>query len=96
MTGAESATTKRFPFINIERALDRAARLYAADKSGRPLQLSAIFEVFEYSEKSSGGFQTIAALRSYGLIESAKSGDACLFQGRARWRASKACEVLCA
>ena len=37
------------------------------------MALSAAFSVWEYSEKSSGGFQTVAALKMYGLL---RVGDA--------------------
>jgi len=41
-------------------------------KKGVEMALSAAFAVWQYSEKSSGGFQTIAALKMYGLL---RSGD---------------------
>jgi hypothetical protein len=62
----------RFPFINLEKALGRAKELFDADQKGREMALAAAFSVWEYSEKSSGGFQTIAALKMYGLL---RSGD---------------------
>jgi hypothetical protein len=62
----------RFPFINLEKALGRAKELFDADQKGREMALSAAFSVWEYSEKSSGGFQTVAALKMYGLL---RSGD---------------------
>jgi hypothetical protein len=62
----------RFPFINLEKALGRAKELFDADQKGREMALSAAFAVWEYSEKSSGGFQTVAALKMYGLL---RSGD---------------------
>lgn len=63
----------RFPFINLEKAIGRAKELFDADQKGREMALSAAFAVWEYSEKSSGGFQTVAALKMYGLL---RSGDA--------------------
>jgi hypothetical protein len=62
----------RFPFINLEKAIGRAQELFNADQKGREIALGAAFAVWEYSEKSSGGFQTIAALKMYGLL---RSGD---------------------
>jgi hypothetical protein len=62
----------RFPFINLEKALGRAKELFDADQKGREMALSAAFAVWEYSEKSSGGFQTVAALKMYGLL---RAGD---------------------
>lgn len=66
---------KRFPFIDLEKSLDRAKILYDADRNGRPMQLGVVFEVWEYSDKSSGGFQTIAALKSYGILDTDTAGD---------------------
>ena len=52
-----SAVGKRFPFIDLEKALVRAAKLYQADPNGRPMPVSAAFEIWNYSTKSSGGHQ---------------------------------------
>lgn len=60
--------TTRFPFINLEKALARAEVLHKSNPSGKPMAVATVFEVWEYSAKSSGGFQTIAALKMYGLI----------------------------
>ncbi len=61
--------TTRFPFINLEKALSRANELYNADRPGRPMPIATAFEVWGYSPKSSGAFQTVGALKGYGLIE---------------------------
>ena len=58
-----------FPFINLSKALARAKELYSADPAGRPMGIPAAFSVWNYSTKSSGGHQTVAALRSYGLLD---------------------------
>jgi hypothetical protein len=60
----------RFPFINLEKAVGRTQELFEADQRGREMATAAAFQVWGYSEKSSGGFQTIAALKMYGLIRS--------------------------
>lgn len=65
----------RFPFINLEKALGRADELFMADPAGREMSVPSAFQVWEYSEKSSGGFQTIGALKMYGLLEDTASGD---------------------
>ena len=65
---------KRFPFISLDKALARAEQLYEADRNGRPMALATVFEVWEYSDKSSGGHQTIAALKSYGLVSAEGGG----------------------
>lgn len=58
----------RFPFINLEKALIRAEQLYQADPRGRALAVATAFAAWGYSDKSSGGHQTVAALKLYGLI----------------------------
>ena len=73
MTGV--ATEQRFPFINLEKALGRAESLYKADHRGADMSVPTAFAVWSYSEKSSGGFQTVAALKMYGLlVDSAADG----------------------
>lgn len=65
-----------YPFVNLDKALSRAQELFEADPSGRQMSLSAAFTVWGYSLKSSGGHQTVSALKSYGLIEdSGTKGD---------------------
>ena len=66
----------RYPFINLEKAVSRAEALYKADPKGREMGVTAAFSVWEYSEKSSGGFQTVAALKMYGLVKYLAKGDA--------------------
>lgn len=63
------ADTTRFPFINLEKAVARARQMYNADPQGRQMRVREAFLAWEYSEKSSGGFQTISALKMYGLLE---------------------------
>jgi hypothetical protein len=74
----------RFPFINLEKAIGRAQELYSADQRGREMATAAAFGVWGYSEKSSGGFQTIAALKMYGLIAT-KPGKLALTDGALRY-----------
>src|SRR5690242_13685969 len=64
----------RFPFINLEKALGRAQELFNADQKGREMTIAAAFAIWGYSEKS-GGFQTIAALKMYGMLGDSSSGD---------------------
>jgi hypothetical protein len=75
MTDSDRAGV-RFPFINLEKAIGRVETLYKADPKGRDMAISAAFGVWEYSEKSSGGFQTVSALKMYGLLRDAAKGDA--------------------
>ncbi len=70
-----SAAGVRYPFINLEKAIGRAKEIFDADTKGREMSISAAFAVWEYSEKSSGGFQTVAALKMYGLLKDASGSD---------------------
>ena len=79
MSDTEAAEAKnagtRFPFINLEKAVARAQQLFDADQRGREMAIAGAFSVWGYSEKSSGGFQTIAALLMYGLLKDSDGGD---------------------
>ena len=57
-----------FPFIGLREALDRARTFYEAEQrnAARPETAAAHWG---YSPKSSGGKQTIAALRAFGLLD---------------------------
>ncbi len=58
----------KFPFISLKTAIERARELY--NKEGRN-EVNANIAVthWGYGEKSSGGWQTVSALKNYGLIE---------------------------
>jgi hypothetical protein len=71
---ADVEAGQRFPFINLEKAIGRANELYSADQRGGDMSVSGAFAVWNYSDKSSGGFQTVAALKSYGLLASPQPG----------------------
>jgi hypothetical protein len=57
-----------FPFIGLREALDRARTFYEAEQrnAARPETAAAHWG---YSPKSSGGKQTVAALRAFGLVD---------------------------
>lgn len=57
-----------FPFISLRIALERARALYDVEKRSAVRPETAAGH-WRYSGKSSGGKQTIAALRQYGLLE---------------------------
>lgn len=65
----------RFPFINLTKSLDRARAIYENDKGGKGLKMPVAFAAWGYSDKSSGGFQTVAALKSYGLLDDEGAND---------------------
>lgn len=67
--------TGRFPFINLTKALERAQSIFENDKNGKGLKVPVAFSAWGYSDKSSGGFQTIAALKGYGLLEDEGAND---------------------
>lgn len=76
MSNALKNAGTRFPFINLQKAIERAKLLYDADQRGREMGVTAAFGVWGYSEKSSGGFQTVAALKGYGLLKEGNGTDA--------------------
>ncbi len=63
-----------FPFINLERAIERAREFYAEEKRGvAPLSRAAVH--WKFSESSSSALQTVSALKSYNLlVETGGSG----------------------
>ncbi len=64
-----------FPFIGLERAIERAEQLHAQDRD-HAVPLSAAAKAWGYSSSSSGGAQTIAALKQFGLLSDEGSGTA--------------------
>lgn len=59
---------ERYPFIPLRKALDRARQLW--DKAGEhPVVTKDAFLVWGYNSKSSGGYQTVAALKYYGISQ---------------------------
>jgi hypothetical protein len=57
-----------FPFVGLREALDRARAFYAAEQRNSA-RIETAASHWGYSPKSSGGKQTIAALRSFGLLD---------------------------
>lgn len=57
-----------FPFISLPEAVHRARELYEAERRNS-IHPDVAVSHWGYSPKSSGGKQTIAALRAYGLLE---------------------------
>jgi hypothetical protein len=62
-----------FPFINLENALERAKLFYQEERKGSAPFLAAARH-WGYSPSSSGAMQTVAALKSYGLLTDEGSG----------------------
>lgn len=64
-----------YPFISVERALEQASALFTVEGEYEA-PLPSAFKAWGYGEKSSGGRQTLATLRYYGLIDVSGEGDA--------------------
>lgn len=77
MEGQESRKKDRspnFPFITLEAALERVKAFYEEERRGAaPVPRAA--KHWRYSASSSGLIQTIAALKSYGLMVDEGSGQ---------------------
>jgi len=72
-----------YPYIPLEKAIERARLFLKEEKNPKAVVPPHIaVKHWGYSEKSSGGKQTLAALRSFGLME--KVGDGVRLSERAR------------
>jgi len=58
-----------YPFVDLEEAIGVTGKVYEYTKGSAVPTKSVVEHALGYSPKSSGGIKTIAALRSYGLIE---------------------------
>lgn len=65
----------KFPFISLTKALERARLLYESDPGNRGMSVPIAFAAWDYSAKSSGGFQTVSALKQYGLVRDEGAND---------------------
>lgn len=63
-----------FPFIALDRALQRMQELMEYSK-GHPVRVQSAVQAWGYNPKSSGGIQTVGALKGFGLIDDSGSGD---------------------
>ena len=71
---ASSGRSIAYPFIPLQTAIDRAKQFW--DQAGKNfVHISAAVKCWGYADKSSGGRQTIAALKQFGLLEDIGSGD---------------------
>jgi hypothetical protein len=69
-----SGRSAGYPFIPLGKALERAGELRKAVGKSDTRMLSAVHH-WGYGPKSSGGIQTIAALKHFGLLEDSGSGE---------------------
>ena len=59
----------RFPFIPLSRAIDRAREIFQASSRGQhPILVLDAQKLWGYTEKASGGFQTVAASEILRLV----------------------------
>ncbi|WP_158815265.1 hypothetical protein [Methylocapsa sp. S129] len=65
---------QRFPFIPLARAIERARELYKI-ANGHEVPFATAVGAWGYAEKSSGGSQTAAALKAFGLLEDIAGSD---------------------
>lgn len=63
-----------YPFINVQKALEKTQALYAQEGEYEA-PLSSATAAWGYSSKSSGARQTLATLKYYGLIDVSGDGD---------------------
>ena len=62
-----------WPFISLIKAMERALEFYAAQRDHAAPQAAAM-GIWGYGPKSSGGLQTISALKQFGLMTDKGSG----------------------
>ncbi len=63
-----------YPFIPLGKAIERTRTLYAVVKKN-PSRVSTVVTAWKYGTKSSGGMQTIAALKQFGLLADQGVGE---------------------
>lgn len=66
--------SKSHPGLSLEEALTRARDFYD-EHCDVKVSVEVAFQVWNYSEKSSGARRTLAALRAYGLTQEVGMGD---------------------
>jgi hypothetical protein len=65
---------QRFPFVPLGRAIERARELYKV-ANAHEVPFTTAASTWGYAEKSSGGAQTAAALKSFGLVDDVSGSD---------------------
>ena len=72
--GAVGGRSPAYPFIPLDKALARAEALRKAIGNKADTRVVSAMGHWGYGEKSSGGIQTAAALKHFGLIDDSGSG----------------------
>ena len=65
----------KFPFIDLETAIVKADTFYQSEKRNSA-NISVALKSWNFEDKSSGGLQTISALKEFGLMEDSGSNKA--------------------
>jgi hypothetical protein len=63
-----------YPFLSVQKAIDKARDLYAQE-AVYAAPLESALKAWGYGPKSSGGRQTLATMKYYGLIDISGEGD---------------------
>lgn len=71
----KSKRSPKFPFIDLETAINRA-RVFYNNERRQSAAVPIAVDHWGYKPKTSGGLQTIGALKGYGLLEDEGSKDA--------------------
>ena len=66
--------SQRFPYVPLGKAIDRAKDLYKV-ANGHEVPFVTAVGAWGFAEKSSGGAQTAAALKAFGLLEDVSGSD---------------------
>lgn len=74
MTTPKKNRSPAYPFISLKKALERAQEFYTAQRQ-HPAPMRVAVSLWGYAPKSSGGQQTIAALKQFGLMQDQGSGE---------------------
>src|SRR5688572_16075116 len=73
-TAEKKHRSPAYPFVGLGKAVERAKALYAAEKR-HAAPLNAVVTHWGYGGKSSGGLQTVSALKQFGFLVDTGSGD---------------------
>lgn len=73
-TGRSKHRSPNYPYVSLKRGIELARKLFEADKRLK-VHPNLVMKLFGFKEGGSSGIQTLAALDSYGLIESEGKGE---------------------
>src|SRR4051812_5063904 len=73
--GKKRLRSPAYPFISLKAAVERARIFYDKEKRNSA-NVQVAVKHWDYKAKSSGGVQTVAALKAFGLMKDIGTGDA--------------------